>query len=152
MNQEQLVAIISNQTGINLKTTTKILKCILDTIIESVANGEFVTLIEFGKFEARYRRAKTIIFEKERFSCLRFQSKKIIKSIVSPEKVIPYFSPSKTGFRARVNGIKRPRIGGKKDWKSIVGKSVSNKSINNKNVNNEKRLKLQALKNAGLEL
>lgn len=150
MNQEQLVTIISNQTGISLKTATKILKCIFNTIMQSVADGDSVTLVEFGKFEARYRRAKTTVFEEERFSCLRHQSERIIKTIVSPEKVIPYFSPSKTGFRARVNGIKRPRVGGKKNWKSIVSKSVNNKNINNKN--NKKNLKLQALRDAGFQL
>lgn len=120
MNQEELVGIIVKETGLNKKITTKILRSILDVVIETVARGDSITLVEFGRFETRHRQAK--------INCLNRGSLKHQNKISSPEffnnpaKNVPHFQPSKIGFKSRLNGIARPKLGGQTNWKAALNK------------------------------
>lgn len=58
MNKGELVDAISEQTGTTKKQTDVILAALTETIIDSVSDGEKVTLVGFGSFEARDRKAR----------------------------------------------------------------------------------------------
>lgn len=55
MNKEQLVSQIAVKSGTTKKDADKILTATIDAIMEAVAEGEKVTLVGFGTFEARER-------------------------------------------------------------------------------------------------
>lgn len=58
MNKGELVGAIAVKTGASKKVVDSVLSATLDTIIESVAEGEKVTFVGFGTFEARERKAR----------------------------------------------------------------------------------------------
>ncbi len=58
MNKEQLVKAIAAQTGQSQSVITKILNAMTETIVETVADGDKVTLIGFGSFEPRPRKER----------------------------------------------------------------------------------------------
>ncbi len=58
MNKEQLVKAIAAETDVSQAVVTKILTAITETIVETVANGDKVTLIGFGSFEPRDRKER----------------------------------------------------------------------------------------------
>lgn len=58
MNKGELVDTISEQAGTTKKQADAILTALTDTIIETVSAGEKVTLVGFGSFEARDRKAR----------------------------------------------------------------------------------------------
>ncbi len=58
MNKEQLVKAIAAKTDQPQSVVTKILNAITDTIVETVADGDKVTLVGFGSFEPRPRKER----------------------------------------------------------------------------------------------
>ena len=63
MNKGELVDAISKKTtekgvSVNKKTADEVLSATLEVIIDTVAGGDKVTLVGFGSFEARDRKAR----------------------------------------------------------------------------------------------
>ena len=59
MNKEELVKEIAKKTNLSQKVASEVLAATLDTIQKTVAKGKKVTLVGFGTFEARKRKART---------------------------------------------------------------------------------------------
>jgi DNA-binding protein HU-beta len=58
MNKGELVDKIAEKANVTKKDADSILSAILDVILETVADGDKVTLVGFGTFEARERQAR----------------------------------------------------------------------------------------------
>lgn len=58
MNKGELVDAIAAKANVTKKEADAVLSATLDTILETVANGEKVTLVGFGTFEVRERQAR----------------------------------------------------------------------------------------------
>ena len=59
MNKQELIAKIAEKSAITKKQAAVVLEATLDTIAESLAEGQNVQLIGFGTFEVREREART---------------------------------------------------------------------------------------------
>ena len=55
MNKTELIDIVAKKSGMTKVETESLLTITLETIVETVAKGERVTLVGFGSFEARER-------------------------------------------------------------------------------------------------
>jgi DNA-binding protein HU-beta len=89
MNKEDLVRAIAARTSLTKKDADKILSATIETIIETVAEGDRVTLVGFGTFEPRDR--------KERSG----RNPQTGDIMTIPATRIPYFSPGKL-FKEKV--------------------------------------------------
>jgi DNA-binding protein HU-beta len=58
MNKGELVEAIASKADVTKKDADAILTAVLDTILETVASGEKVSLVGFGTFEVRDRQAR----------------------------------------------------------------------------------------------
>jgi DNA-binding protein HU-beta len=58
MNKEQLVEKVADKTGATKKDALEILNCALDLVTGSLKKGEKVTLVGFGTFLVRKRKAR----------------------------------------------------------------------------------------------
>ncbi|QUY46241.1 HU family DNA-binding protein [Acaryochloris marina] len=58
MNKGDLVDAIAERSGATKKQADTILSAMTEAIIDSVSSGEKVTLVGFGSFEARDRKAR----------------------------------------------------------------------------------------------
>ncbi len=58
MNKDQLVKAIAAETNQSQSVITKILNALTETIVETVADGDKVTLVGFGSFEPRPRKER----------------------------------------------------------------------------------------------
>ena len=58
MNMKELVNEVAETAKVSKKEAGQVLSAIIDTIEESVKNGERVTLVGFGTFERRERAAR----------------------------------------------------------------------------------------------
>lgn len=58
MNKAQLVELISNKTGTSKRQAEECLDYLMGAITKSVARGEKVTLVGFGTFKRRDRKAR----------------------------------------------------------------------------------------------
>ncbi|MCS7030684.1 MAG: HU family DNA-binding protein [Gloeomargarita sp. SKYG116] len=58
MNKEELVTEVASKVGTTKKVAESVLDATLEAIINSVAEGQKVTLVGFGSFEARKRQAR----------------------------------------------------------------------------------------------
>ncbi|MGA7934368.1 MAG: HU family DNA-binding protein [Kovacikia sp.] len=58
MNKAELIDAISTKATVTKKEADAVLSATLDIIVESIAAGEKVTLVGFGSFEARDRKAR----------------------------------------------------------------------------------------------
>jgi DNA-binding protein HU-beta len=58
MNKEELVTEVASKAGTTKKVAESVLDATLEAIINSVAEGQKVTLVGFGSFEARKRQAR----------------------------------------------------------------------------------------------
>jgi DNA-binding protein HU-beta len=58
MNKEQLVERVAERTGATKKDALAIVNCALDLITASLKKGEKVTLVGFGTFLVRRRKAR----------------------------------------------------------------------------------------------
>jgi DNA-binding protein HU-beta len=57
MTRSDLVNRVAAQSGISLKESDRIIRVILDTITNSMSEGEKITISGFGTFERRRRKA-----------------------------------------------------------------------------------------------
>ena len=58
MNKGELVDAIADKANVTKKQADSVLTAALDTIVEAVSSGEKVTLVGFGSFEPRQRKAR----------------------------------------------------------------------------------------------
>ncbi|MEE0913246.1 MAG: HU family DNA-binding protein [Ruminococcus sp.] len=59
MKKTELIAAIAEQSGLSKKDAEKALTATIDTIINTVAQGDKIQLTGFGTFEQRQRNART---------------------------------------------------------------------------------------------
>ncbi|MDX2242385.1 MAG: HU family DNA-binding protein [Leptolyngbyaceae cyanobacterium bins.302] len=91
MNKGELVDQISQKAGVTKKDADVILTAILDAIVESVAEGNKVTLVGFGTFEPRERQAR------------EGRNPSTGQPIKIPATIVPAFSAGKL-FKEKVVG------------------------------------------------
>ena len=84
MNKTELIAAVAEQSGLSKKDAEKAVSSTIDTIINTVAEGEKIQIAGFGTFEQRQRNARTG------------------KSIEIPASKVPAFKAGK-GFKDVVN-------------------------------------------------
>lgn len=58
MNKGELIDAISEKTDLTKRAADELLSAAIEVIMETVANGEKVTLVGFGTFEPRTRAAR----------------------------------------------------------------------------------------------
>jgi len=83
MNKEELVQEVAKKTNSSQKLVTDVLTNVIDSIEKTVAKGKKVTLVGFGTFENRKRKART------------GRNPQTGKSIQIPAKKVPVFTPGK---------------------------------------------------------
>ncbi|MEB3286729.1 MAG: HU family DNA-binding protein [Vampirovibrionales bacterium] len=83
MNKEELVQEVAKKTKSSQKAVATILASVIETIEKSVAKGKKVTLVGFGTFENRKRKARS------------GRNPQTGKTISIPAKTVPVFSPGK---------------------------------------------------------
>ena len=59
MNKAELVEEVSGEVGLSKRETQKVIDAIIGTIGDTLAAGEKVTLVGFGTFGVRQRKART---------------------------------------------------------------------------------------------
>lgn len=90
MNKKDLVQIVAKKANITKKESEEIITVILETIIKAVSEGERVTLVGFGAFEARERKAR------------EGRNPQTGEKLIIPATRVPTFSVGKF-FKDRVN-------------------------------------------------
>jgi DNA-binding protein HU-beta len=90
MNKGELVDAISQKANVTKKEADAILTATLDTILETVASGDKVTIVGFGSFEARDRQAR------------EGRNPATGEAIKIPATRVPIFAAGK-GFKERVS-------------------------------------------------
>ena len=90
MNKAQLVEFVANKTGSSKRQSEECLDIVVSAITKSVAKGEKVTLVGFGTFERRDRRAR------------KGRDPRTGTPIDIPAKKVPAFSAGKQ-FKQAVN-------------------------------------------------
>jgi len=58
MNKAELVEAVSDKTGITKKQAGNVIDAITDTVKETLSKGERITLVDFGTFHVRQRKAR----------------------------------------------------------------------------------------------
>ncbi|ACA99952.1 MULTISPECIES: HU family DNA-binding protein [Cyanophyceae] len=58
MNKGELVDLVAEKAGISKKQADSVISATVEAIMETVANGDKVTLVGFGSFEPRHRKAR----------------------------------------------------------------------------------------------
>ncbi|KEO83105.1 HU family DNA-binding protein [Tumebacillus flagellatus] len=81
MNKVELIAAVSEKSGLKKKDAELAVNSLLDTIEEALKSGDKVQLIGFGTFETRKRAARS------------GRNPKTGEEITIPESVIPAFKP-----------------------------------------------------------
>ena len=84
MNKGELVEEVSGEVGLSKRETQKTIDAIIGTIEDTLAAGEKVTLVGFGTFGVRERKART------------GRNPRTGASIQIPAKRVPKFVPGKT--------------------------------------------------------
>ena len=59
MNKSELVEVAAKEAGITKAAADKVLSAIVSAVVQTVANGESVTLVGFGTFKSAQRAART---------------------------------------------------------------------------------------------
>ncbi|MFD2700788.1 HU family DNA-binding protein [Paenibacillus shunpengii] len=59
MNKEQLIEEVYKSSGFSKKNSEKAVTQVLESIFEALKQGKEVELVGFGKFNVRYRKART---------------------------------------------------------------------------------------------
>ena len=90
MNKAELVELIANKTGTSKRQSEECIDLVIGAITKSVAKGEKVTLVGFGTFERRDRRAR------------KGRDPRSGVAIDIPAKKVPAFSAGKH-FKQAVN-------------------------------------------------
>ncbi len=89
MNKGELIDAIAQKTSVNKKQADEVLTAVLETIVDTVAKGEKVTLVGFGSFEPRERKAR------------EGRNPKTGDKMEIPATVVPAFAAGKS-FKERV--------------------------------------------------
>lgn len=58
MNKGELVDVVAEKTGVSKKDADAVVTAVVEAIMASVAEGEKVSLVGFGSFEPRARKAR----------------------------------------------------------------------------------------------
>ncbi len=95
MNKGELVDAIASKVSVTKKEADAIVSALIDTIIESVADDDKVTLVGFGTFEARQRQAR------------EGRNPSTGQAIKIPATTVPAFSAGKL-FKEKVAASKAP--------------------------------------------
>mgnify|MGYP000837223177 CR=1 FL=1 len=61
MNKTELIAAVAENAELSKKDAEKALTTVIDSVSETLANGEKISLVGFGTFEVRERAEKTAI-------------------------------------------------------------------------------------------
>ena len=91
MNKEELVQEIAKKANVTKKDAAEVLSSLIDTIQKTVKKGGKVTLVGFGTWEARKRKARI------------GRNPQTGKELKIPAKTVPAFSAGKK-FKVAVNG------------------------------------------------
>jgi len=59
MNKAELIDAVASSADLSRSSATQAVDAVVDTITESLRNGDSVTLVGFGTFEVRDRAART---------------------------------------------------------------------------------------------
>jgi DNA-binding protein HU-beta len=89
MNKGELVDAVAEKASVTKKQADAVLSAALETIIEAVSSGDKVTLVGFGSFESRERKAR------------EGRNPKTNEKMEIPATKVPAFSAGKL-FRERV--------------------------------------------------
>jgi DNA-binding protein HU-beta len=90
MNKAELIETAAAKAQTTQKQTNALLNALLESIIEAVTAGDKVTIVGFGTFDARDRKARN------------GRNPKTGETMIIPGATVPYFSPGKD-FREAVN-------------------------------------------------
>ncbi len=90
MNKADLIELVANKTGTSKRQSEECLDLAISAITKSVAKGEKVTLVGFGTFQRRERRAR------------KGRDPRTGTEINIPAKKVPAFSAGKQ-FKDAVN-------------------------------------------------
>ncbi len=60
MNKSDLIFTVSNKTGLKKNEVKAVVNSVLDTITETLSEGESVSLVGFGTFSVKDRMARTM--------------------------------------------------------------------------------------------
>ncbi|MEA5619164.1 HU family DNA-binding protein [Cronbergia sp. UHCC 0137] len=96
MNKGELVDVIAEKANVTKKQADQVLSAVIDAIIEAVSSGDKVTLVGFGSFESRERKAR------------EGRNPKTNEKMEIPATKVPAFSAGKL-FRERVAPPKEPK-------------------------------------------
>lgn len=58
MNKAELIDMVAEKADVSKKDADAVLSAVIESIMESVANGDKVSLVGFGSFEPRDRKAR----------------------------------------------------------------------------------------------
>ncbi len=83
MNKAELVEEVAGQVGLTKRVCREAIDAITSTITDSLARGEKVTLVGFGSFKVRKRKAR------------RGRNPQTGEEIQIPAKDVPKFEPGK---------------------------------------------------------
>lgn len=84
MNKGELIDEIARKADVTKKQADSVLSATLEAIMEAVANGDKVTLVGFGSFESRDRKAR------------EGRNPKTGDTMLIPETTVPAFSAGKS--------------------------------------------------------
>jgi DNA-binding protein HU-beta len=90
MNRAELIELVATKTDTTKKAADTLLGALIDSITQAVADGEKVTLVGFGSFESRERKAR------------EGHNPNTGEKMIIPAAVVPTFSAGK-GFKEAVN-------------------------------------------------
>ena len=90
MNQTELIQQVADEANLTKTQAQGALRALLKTIVQVVANGDKVTLVGFGSFESRERKAR------------EGRNPKTGETLQIPAATVPTFSAGKS-FREAVN-------------------------------------------------
>lgn len=91
MNKSEMIDAIADRTDLSKAAAAKALDAVIDTIVETVAQDEAVTLVGFGSFKASARAAR------------EGKNPKTGAKIQIPATVVPKFTAGAT-FKSKVAG------------------------------------------------
>jgi len=83
MNKAELIEQVASQTGLTKRTSGKAVDAVVSVISDCLARGEKVTLVGFGTFQVRSRKARRGVNPQTR------------ESIQIPAKKVPKFTAGK---------------------------------------------------------
>ncbi len=89
MNKGELVDAVAEKANVTKKEADAIISATIETIMESVASDDKVTLVGFGSFEPRLRKAR------------EGRNPKTNEKMIIPETTVPAFSAGKA-FKDKV--------------------------------------------------